>query len=285
MNDNNIIAIKRIQIKGLWGYKDFDIPLDSKVNILAGINGSGKTTIFNIIEGMATRQMNGVKKLIQDATIHLTSHNDTSRHISYPNDYENSPKIQNLVKINTFDVPIKDKRKISKDRNQLDVELQELIDGNVNESNFVKLDSKLNSEIIKAYEQADNNVAQKKKEIIPHFLRLINSFFRETEKQIKFTEDKNIFIQSRNNNRLKINQLSAGEKQLLIIFFTIFLQEQKPYIVLLDEPEISLHLSWQEKLIDTILAINPNCQLLIATHSPSIFGMGWGDKFINIDKL
>jgi len=285
MNDNNIIAIKRIQIKGLWGYKDFDIPLDSKVNILAGINGSGKTTIFNIIEGMATRQMNGVKKLIQDATIHLTSHNDTSRHISYPNDYENSPKIQNLVKINTFDVPIKDKRKISKDRNQLDVELQELIDGNVNESNFVKLDSKLNSEIIKAYEQADNNVAQKKKEIIPHFLRLINSFFRETEKQIKFTEDKNIFIQSHNNNRLKINQLSAGEKQLLIILFTIFLQEQKPYIVLLDEPEISLHLSWQEKLIDTILAINPNCQLLIATHSPSIFGMGWGDKFINIDKL
>ena len=285
MNDNNIIAIKRIQIKGLWGYKDFDIPLDSKVNILAGINGSGKTTIFNIIEGMATRQMNGVKKLIQDATIHLTSHNDTSRHISYPNDYENSPKIQNLVKINTFDVPIKDKRKISKDRNQLDVELQELIDGNVNESNFVKLDSKLNSEIIQAYEQADNNVAQKKKEIIPHFLRLINSFFRETEKQIKFTEDKNIFIQSHNNNRLKINQLSAGEKQLLIILFTIFLQEQKPYIVLLDEPEISLHLSWQEKLIDTILAINPNCQLLIATHSPSIFGMGWGDKFINIDKL
>jgi len=63
------------------------------------------------------------------------------------------------------------------------------------------------------------------------------------------------------------------------------LQEEQPFMLLLDEPEISLHLNWQFKLIETIQELNPNCQLIIATHSPAIFGEGWEDKVVDIEKL
>ena len=159
-----------------------------------------------------------------------------------------------------------------------------MIDGNTSNFNFIKLEAKLNSQIIQEYEQGNRKEAEKTKKTIPIFLETINSFFANTQKSIHFTDDKNIVIKTPTNS-IEIHQLSAGEKQLLIIFFSIFLQEQKPHIILLDEPEISLHLNWQEKLIDTILEINPNCQLLIATHAPSIFGKGWGDKFINIQSI
>jgi len=55
--------------------------------------------------------------------------------------------------------------------------------------------------------------------------------------------------------------------------------------MLMYEPEISLHIEWQSKLIDTLLVINPNVQLIIVTHSPSIFGEGWEDKFVNMKTI
>ena len=53
----------------------------------------------------------------------------------------------------------------------------------------------------------------------------------------------------------------------------------------MDEPEISLHISWQSKLIDTIRNLNPNCQLILTTHSPSIFAKGWQDRIIYMEDL
>lgn len=53
----------------------------------------------------------------------------------------------------------------------------------------------------------------------------------------------------------------------------------------MDEPEISLHLSWQRQLVDVLRRMNPNCQLIITTHSPSIFSKGWGDKAVYMEEL
>ena len=53
----------------------------------------------------------------------------------------------------------------------------------------------------------------------------------------------------------------------------------------MDEPELSLLVDWQEKLIDKILLLNPNCQLIISTHSPSLLFQGWDSKVINIEDL
>lgn len=67
-------------------------------------------------------------------------------------------------------------------------------------------------------------------------------------------------------------KLSSGEKQLLILFIEALLQRQQPYIFLADEPELSLHIAWQRSIITAIRSLNPNAQIVVATHSPEIAG-------------
>ena len=86
-------------------------------------------------------------------------------------------------------------------------------------------------------------------------------------------------------DNVQLDQLSSGEKQVLLILTTVFLQENKPSILLMDEPEISLHISWQDRLIGVIRELNPNCQLIVTTHSPNIFASGWEDKVVFMQDL
>lgn len=71
---------------------------------------------------------------------------------------------------------------------------------------------------------------------------------------------------------IKLSRLSSGEKQLLILFIESLLQREKPFVFLADEPELSLHISWQRKIITAIRSLNPNSQIIVATHSPEIAG-------------
>jgi len=64
--------------------------------------------------------------------------------------------------------------------------------------------------------------------------------------------------------------LSSGEKQLLILFIETLLQRGKQYVFLTDEPELSLHIAWQRKIIPAIKTLNPNAQVIAATHSPEV---------------
>ena len=70
-------------------------------------------------------------------------------------------------------------------------------------------------------------------------------------------------------------QLSSGEKQMLAILLTVLVEDRKPYILFMDEPEISLHIDWQERLINIILDMNPNVQIILTTHSPAVIMNGW----------
>lgn len=70
---------------------------------------------------------------------------------------------------------------------------------------------------------------------------------------------------------ISIRDLSSGEKQVLSIFSKLYLDNQKPCIILFDEPELSLSIRWQEQFLPDIMASN-KCKMLIAvTHSPFIF--------------
>lgn len=74
------------------------------------------------------------------------------------------------------------------------------------------------------------------------------------------------------DNQVELNQLSSGEKQIVSIFSQIYLELDKKYVVLFDEPELSLSIYWQENLLPDIMA-SGNCPFLMAvTHSPYIFG-------------
>ena len=84
---------------------------------------------------------------------------------------------------------------------------------------------------------------------------------------------------------IPISALSSGEKQILLILLRVFLLDRDEAYVLLDVPENSLDISWQFELINMLVRLNPNAQYFITTHSPSIFGDGWGDKIIYMEDV
>jgi ABC-type lipoprotein export system ATPase subunit len=80
------------------------------------------------------------------------------------------------------------------------------------------------------------------------------------------------------------DKLSSGEKQLLIFLSETLLQEQEPYIFLADEPELSLHVEWQEELVPNLLRINPNAQVIFATHSPDVVNR-YQSNLVKMERL
>lgn len=112
----------------------------------------------------------------------------------------------------------------------------------------------------------------------------MNELFAESGKKIDISKSKPDFV-LKSGKHISMYDLSSGEKQVFYIMLRILLQEKQDYIVFMDEPELSLHVDWQEKLIDKIQQLNPNCQLIIATHSPSLLFNGWDSKVANIEKL
>ena len=79
--------------------------------------------------------------------------------------------------------------------------------------------------------------------------------------------------------------LSSGEKQMLLILLTVLLQDRKPYVLFMDEPEVSLHVDWQQQLIDLILELNPNVQIILTTHSPAVIMNGWMDRVTEVSDI
>lgn len=115
------------------------------------------------------------------------------------------------------------------------------------------------------------------------FCEVVNSLFKDTGKTI-IIENNKFFINSK-EGKLTPADLSSGEKQILLLLLRIFLLNDNESVVLIDEPENSLDISWQYKLIDLFVKLNPHAQFFITTHSPSIFGDGWGDKIIYMEDV
>jgi predicted ATPase len=115
------------------------------------------------------------------------------------------------------------------------------------------------------------------------FLDIIDALFEPTDKKID--RNKNELIFKSGKQVLTPYMLSSGEKQLIIILLTALIQEDRSFVLFIDEPEISLHTDWQEKLIDNIRSLNNNAQIIIATHSPSIVLDGWMDKVFEVPEM
>ena len=118
---------------------------------------------------------------------------------------------------------------------------------------------------------------------IEDFRSVINGMFQETEKHIEIEGNKFNIVSK--GKILPIDALSSGEKQILLIMLRVFLLEGKESYVLLDEPENSLDISWQYKLIDTLVKLNPNAQFFITTHSHIWGETGWSNKNIQMEDV
>ena len=107
----------------------------------------------------------------------------------------------------------------------------------------------------------------------------------EDRKKIDIDEVGRIFFKTKHNKKIEINNLSSGEKQLLTFFANLIfnVKESSSGIFVVDEPELSLHLSWQKMFVDKTLEINENIQLVFATHAPEIIGRR-RDKMVKLEK-
>lgn len=129
------------------------------------------------------------------------------------------------------------------------------------------------------------DLQRKKAEIFEsrdNFLEVLNELFGG-RKTVKISERNELIFETAKNKEILINELSSGEKQLLIILGETLLQQGMPFVFIADEPELSLHLSWQEALTTSISRLNANAQIIFATHSPDIVAQHQ-DKIIDMGR-
>lgn len=104
----------------------------------------------------------------------------------------------------------------------------------------------------------------------------VNDLLKETEKSIYFSRSEGSFFFTHLNKKesINLNHLSSGEKQIIMfyIFSIVKFEKNKTKILFIDEPELSLHIEWQAKLLPSIISSNEDTQIIIATHSPDIIG-------------
>lgn len=115
------------------------------------------------------------------------------------------------------------------------------------------------------------------------FCDIIDEMFAATEKTIN-REATSIELRQWGET-LDLSRLSSGEKQMLTILATVLLEDRQPFVLFMDEPEVSLHIEWQQSLITIIRRLNPNVQIILSTHSPALIMDGWMDKVTEVSDI
>lgn len=142
--------------------------------------------------------------------------------------------------------------------------------------------------IQKLIELIDESNAKVKEsyESLNKFTNTINHFLKDTGKSIDIDNIGVLKIKKPNGQSASIDALSSGERQLIVMFsHLIFKNESNPSgVFIIDEPELSLHLKWQEEFVEYAINSNPNTQLILATHSPEIFS-GFEENVIQVSRM
>ena len=265
--------IRSIEIDSLWSNRRHVYwELRPDVNILSGSNGVGKSTIIN-------RSASHLKVMKEGR---LTSNPQDGVHISfYP---EDATSICFDV-ISSIDRPIMSSEMLEKVsgadiRTELDWKLYNL------QRRYLNYQVNIGNRIIKlltSNSPDDQRLATELSKPKKQFQDLIDELFAPTAKSIARESNEILFNQY--GETIQPYMLSSGEKQILVILLTALVQENRPGVMLMDEPEISLHIEWQQKLITLVRTLNPNTQIILCTHSPAIVMDGWMDAVTEIGDI
>ncbi len=321
------MKIKTISIDGLWGKYSLKWDLNPDVNVLSGINGSGKSTILLAIAGLISgkglkeRCLSRFKKLTlgmsDNSTISLrivTSGEDDGENrpnetriwiinckytqiitIEKPEGYtisENTFPIADCEFISTFDFPISKEdikqgiRYVNFISNTHKIsELDLMLDNMVDRYRSYQIDL---STTMSKMMTSGNATAETIKELFDKknsLLDLLDELFKGSGKRMNRDKGEIEFIFESDGKSHPYSDLSAGEKQLLMIMLAVFMQEHREAILIMDEPEISLHIDWQNRLLADIRRLNPNCQVIVSTHSPAMILDGWHSSVTNMADI
>jgi predicted ATPase len=330
--ESKIKNIAKIEIKHLWNNSklNFVWELNQDVNILAGDNGTGKSTVLDLVSNLLkgsfkndldeiikyikitfntgqhiifekiedsllnlekkAQRDNNLKEIIQDLKRDKGKEFNKIKslgfnRISFESLHIQPDKLNEIIGIEyikTFDQKLIDKETAEhivghRIQTDLDIQISKL------QTKYLNYQIDLGKRALDLTKSKNTQLDIKIDEKLLIFKETINKLFEVTKKHINPNDNYISFIQ--NKNILKPFQLSSGEKQLLIILLTALVQDNKPFIVLMDEPEISLHTDWQEQLVESILKLNENAQIIIATHSPFVVSHRWTNKVFQIENL
>ena len=273
-NHNEVRAeyIRRIEIEALWGRKHIVWNLRRDVNILSGINGIGKSTILNRAAAqldhlagidVKAKDIDGVKMTFypEEAT---TVHFDVIRSFDRP----------------LFHSNLAEKMADKNVKTELDWQLYQL------QRRYLDYQVNIGNRIIELLSSGDEEGHRKAAEVSypkRRFQDLTDELFSETGKKIIRSKNEIVFDQE--GRELLPYRLSSGEKQMLVILLTVLVQDKQPCVLLMDEPEVSLHIEWQQRIISIIREMNPHAQIILTTHSPAMIMGGWMDAVTEVTDI
>lgn len=262
--------IKRIEIHGLWHRYDIAWDLRPDVNILSGINGVGKTTILNRSVNYL-EQTSGEVKSDEKNGVHVYFDNPAATFISYDviRSYDR-PLIMGDFTARMADANVK---------SELDWQLYLL------QRRYLDYQVNIGNKMIELLSGDEEQRSLAPSLSLPKrkFQDMIDELFSYTHKTIDRKSNDIVFYQ--NGERLLPYKLSSGEKQMLVILLTVLVRDDDHCVLFMDEPEASLHIEWQQKLIGMIRSLNPNVQLILTTHSPAVIMEGWLDAVTEVSEI
>ena len=259
--------IKRIEIDSLWSGKRHILwELNPGVNILSGINGVGKSTILNkVVKGLAaggefpSHMLKGVRLEVVP---------EDAKWIRYD-------------VIRSLDSPVLDLDTMA----HVDTRISSALDFQLYHLQRKYLDYQVNigNRIIAELQAGNADAAQQLSLPKQRFQDIVDDLFSDTGKKIVRTENEIRFSQI--GETLVPYQLSSGEKQMLAILLTVLVEDNQHYVLFMDEPEVSLHIEWQKRLIDLCVELNPNVQIILTTHSPAVVMNGWVESVTEVTDI
>ena len=103
------------------------------------------------------------------------------------------------------------------------------------------------------------------------FQKILNSHLAGKDTRISEAQGLEVYLKT-NKKQIELKKLSSGEQHLIVLFHSLIFQTTEGGICLIDEPEISLNIDWQDQFIDTLLDVAKliPLQFIVATHSPQI---------------
>ena len=245
--------IKQIEIDSLWGGRKHIVwDLDPKVNVLSGINGVGKSTILNKVVRSTHIRFDIIRSLDSNISQTLSEGDAVMRET-----------LSALAGMGGGSL--------------LDLQLYNL------QRKYLDYQVNIGNRIIAELQQGNTDAAQHLSEPKKRFQDIVDDLFEETGKKIVRTENEIRFSQI--GETLLPYKLSSGEKQMLVILLTVLVEDHQNYVLFMDEPEVSLHIEWQKRLIELILELNPNVQIILTTHSPAVIMSGWMDKVTEVSDI
>ncbi len=275
---SKFLYISSVKAQGLCGDRDVSWSIERGVNIISGINGSGKSTLLHAIATLLTKPRFSVNERKPITAVQLEFEDGSSISSS-----DGHSTIENVDVVSTFDssahlLEAMLKLTDNKVHTELDWQLYMV------QQRFMRYQITKGREAVQQLLGGeDRSTVKDIMEPLSRFYDTVDDLFSLSGKQIV----RNIEEFRFSNGRYDISpySLSSGEKQLLIILSKVLTQDGRPYIMILDEPDISLHFDWQKRIIADIVSLNPNVQLIISTHSPAVILDGWLDRISDISEL